>query len=132
MTQSIKLKSGKILQVDEIPQGHRIEYLARSSEDRERFYVVHAPHLTEENIGQIKDYYGSFGVYIGHPENMQKAREVRVSRFRGPMGDVIYYILNEKEGNLHFPTGSWRDRPSTDTYDGKTVELERLVEGKDF
>ena len=132
MTQEIKLKSGEQLQVAEIPQGHRIEYLARSSEDRRKFYLVHAPHLTEENVGQIKDYYGSFGVYIGHPEDMQKAEDVRVDRFRGPMGDIIHYILNQKEGSLHFPCGSWSDRPSTDTYDGQKVELERLVEGKDF
>jgi len=45
------------LQVAEIPQGHRVEYLARSSEDKDKFYLVHAPHLTEENVGQIKDYY---------------------------------------------------------------------------
>ena len=121
------------MQVREIPQGHRIEYLARSSKDRNKFYLVHAPHLTEENVGQIRDYYGSFGVYIGHLKDMQKAESIRVDRFRGPPGTFVHYILNDKEGSLHFPTGLWGDDgPSTDTYDRQKVELERLVEGKDF
>jgi len=131
MTQDIKLKSGQVLKVEEMPEGHRIEYLAKSLEKETKFYVVHAPHLTEENVGKIDNYYNSFGMYLGTPENMQKTKVTSVDRYRGALGTFVHYILNEQPGTLHFPTRFLSDEPSTDTYgEGRSrsvVELEELI-----
>lgn len=124
MTQNIRLKSGELLQVRKIPAKHRVEYLAKSLEDEERFYVVHA---LDQATANHRGYYESFGLYIGDSNRMEEANVTRVDRLRGVFGgDIINYILNEKEGRL-----GMKVKAPKDTYDGRVRDLE-LLSSDDF
>jgi len=134
MAQDVKLKSGETLTVESIPDGHEISYLARSLEDKTKFYVVHAPgrKMIEEDEDHNIDYYNEFGLYIGNEELMRKAEVFEVNRFRDGGTTFIPYLFDGKKGELFFPAALVKrlEKSPQDSYDGKTVELEKLSEAQ--
>lgn len=131
MTFDIKLRNGSVLKIGDIPEGHKIEYLASSLES-ECFHVVHAPHITEETIDKFPDYYGSFGMHVGISGEMREAKVMEVSRLRDGGTTHINYVLGDREGYLYFPSRLNKSAVASDTFDGKTTELKRLIEGEDY
>ena len=131
MAKNIALKNEKILNLREIPEGHKIEYLANSVES-ECFYLVHAPHITEETVDKFPDYYGSFGLYVGSLRRMQEADVKKVIRWRDGGTTQIDYVLENKKGQLHFPSRRNKNAMASDTFDGEVVKLRQLIEGVDF
>ncbi|MBU3923349.1 MAG: hypothetical protein KJ592_00360, partial [Nanoarchaeota archaeon] len=84
------------------------------------------------NFEQFPDYYGSFKLYVGNPNNMQEARVKEVAHLRDGGTTLISYVLENKDGQLYFPSLQNKWAKASDNFDGEIVELERLVEEKDF
>ena len=131
MPQDIILKNGKVLNLREMPEGHKIEYLANSLEG-ECFYLVYAPHITEETVDKFPDYYGSFGLYVGTPDEMREADVEEVFRWRDGGTTQINYVLENEKGQLYFPSPRNKGTVASDILDGEVVKLKLLVEGIDF
>lgn len=131
MPQNIIMKNGKVLNFKEIPEGHKIEYIV-SSVEIERFYVVHAPHITVETVDKSLDLYDLYGMFIGTPNGMQEAEVEEVCRWRDGGTTKIFYTLENKYGQLYLPSRLIKGAIASDKFDGKTVEIKRLIEGNDY
>ena len=131
MIPEIKLRNGNVLEIGEIPEWHKIEFLANSLEGK-FFYVVNAPHVTEETIDKFSDYYGSFGLHMGTLNEMREADVGEVIRWRDGGSTQINYVLEGKRGQLCFPSPRNKGAVTSNTFNGKTTELKILIEGEDF
>jgi len=106
------------LYVTGVPDGHTLEYVARDTETKSKLFVV---HRAEERRG-----YDPFRLYVGAEAQLVEAQIQRVVRYRDGGTIDIDYILAGNHGRLHFPAPvDWEGKP-TDTYQGKTVELEKM------
>lgn len=105
------------LSVTGIPDKDTIEYLARSPDSR--FFVVHRP---KKNWN-----YDYFRLHIGLESQLREAKVINVKRMRDGGTTYITYKLNEIDGSLYFPTPFKKEARPTDTYNGKTVTLEKLI-----
>lgn len=109
----------KKLQIDGIPDSHKIEYVMIDKETRERLYVV---HKSEVELG-----YNSFGLHIGPQNELREAQIKNVERYRDGGTTIIDYTLANSEGRLYFASPLHDGRKHTDSYNGKTIELEKLL-----
>jgi hypothetical protein len=66
-------------------------------------------------------------LHVGAEAQLVEAQVQQVVRYRDGGTTNIYYVLADGQGILHFPTPVDKEAKPTDTYQGKTVELERLV-----
>ncbi|MFA5175766.1 MAG: hypothetical protein WC413_00700 [Candidatus Nanoarchaeia archaeon] len=108
----------EVLYVTGIPDGHKLEYAAWDAETKSKFFIVHLPKEDWD--------YNSFRLHIGEEKQLVEAQVQRTERFRDGGTTNIDYILDGRQGRLHFPTILERANP-TNTYRGKTVELESLI-----
>ncbi len=107
------------LYVTGVPDGHTLEYVARDAETKSKLFVVHRPK---------KDWdYDSFRLHVGAEAQLVEAQVQHVERYRDGGTTNIGYVLAGDQGRLHFPTPFDKEAKPTDTYKGKTVELEKLV-----
>ena len=103
-----------------IPKGDVREYIARDVETKTNLYVVHRPREWQG--------YSSFRLHIGPAIGLREVKVRNVERLRDGGTTTIDYTLDGVEGALYFPTPVEPEKKPTDTYKGKTIELEKLKE----
>ena len=135
MNKEVRLKSGEILKLREMPEGHEIANLARNIEGS-RFYATHALRIEEGGeLPVLPDsYFDSFGLYIGSPDDMQKTELRRIDRLRDGKTTNICYNLQGKEGELLLltPIREKEKKKGFDSFNGRSESLEILTQGIDF
>ncbi len=131
MPQNIALTNGKVLTLREIPEGYKIEYIA-SRTNGEYFYVVHTPCSSVAHGDQSTSYYDSFRLHVGSLEEMREAKVEEVCRWRNGGTTEIAYRLEDQFGQLCFPSLHSKTEQPSNTFQGRTLKLIRLVQGRDF
>lgn len=114
----IETKEGE-LYVTGLPDKDTLEYVARNNTDSVFYYVVHRP--------EKEWHYKDFRLHIGQEAQLVEAIVNNVDRYKDGGTTNIFYTLAGADGTLHFPTPFAKEEKPTDTYKGKTVELEKLV-----
>lgn len=116
-----KVKVTAKVKVTGIPQENTVEYLARDAATQSKYYVVHRP---------ADQGYNSFRLNIGPRTGLKEAVVAHVERYKDGGTTSINYTFEGLNGTLYFPTPFDKEAKPTDTYNGYTVQLEKLLENK--
>ncbi|AJF60888.1 TPA: hypothetical protein HA239_03390 [Candidatus Woesearchaeota archaeon] len=112
-----EIRDGQVY-ITGLPDGHTLEYVARDVETKSKLYVVHRPE--EFSLD-------AFRLHIGAEAELVEAQVQKVRRYFDGGTTLIDYILAGNQGELYFPSPAYKDKKPRDRYQGKTIELEKLI-----
>jgi len=117
---SVQVAIKTSLEIIGIPNDHHIICVARDVETPSKYYVVSQFYFRNSRT-TAKSYQC---LYVGEERRLVQANVKSVNRDNGSIS--IDYILNDISGTFSFPFHLNEAKPQ-DTYNGNSVELERLL-----